>query len=119
MEITDEKKIDIISNILKKVPEEDRECVRNFFIQQLSIMNSHTYQYLNAYNTLEYNKLDKYLKMMLYSTYCAWYCYMNDQEFLADYKELLKFENSQKFIELSKKEPVFKVIFNRLKQQYS
>ncbi len=116
MELSTQAKIDIISTLLEKVDFEERECVRNYLLGVSSSMNLHSYQVLNCYTKLKYKDLDKYLKMMLYSTYCAWYCYMDDPDFLEDYKEFVDNEKDPKIVARYEVDPIFKLAFNRLKQ---
>lgn len=105
----------ILNNILNKVHAEDKHYVSDYFKKTRPYMNEHSYQCLRCYCDLKYSDLDRYLKMMLPSTYCAWYCYMEDADFLKDYKGLLEMEDSPNFVELFEEEPLFKVAFLRLK----
>lgn len=114
--LSDIEKTKILDKILVKVDQNDKQCIRDYFIADLHTMNTHAYEVLNCYCILKYNQLDNYLKKGLYSTYPAWFCYMNDKDFLKDYKEFVDKENDQVIIGLMKNDPVFKAAFNKLKQ---
>jgi hypothetical protein len=113
-QFTEKEKENIINNILNKVDEEDKIHVEDYLSKTLPYMNQHTYQVFNAYYRRPYNKIDNYLKTVLFSTHFCWYCYMDDSEFKEDYKKITN-EHVEK---LTQQYPLLPIAWNRLKTHF-
>ena len=101
--------------ILDKTPPEHRPVVENYFTENEHFMNEHAFQCLTVYTKGPYKDLDSYLKLMLPSTYVAWFCYRYDPDFLRKFAEILN-SDDPKISELLQKDELFNVAYNTLKK---
>ena len=106
---------DVIQTILSKTPNEYKKDVENYL--RITPMNEHAFEVLRMYTQVRYNQLDSYLKNVLPSTYVAWFCFMDDKDFLDDYSELVSKKLPQTVLDKLKTDRIFRDVYYTLRQK--
>lgn len=126
--ISGEEKINIITEIVKKVDQKDRYAVLEYIESNRRYFNQHSWEVLRCFCNLKYKDLDNYLKTVLLNTHVAWFCYMDDPDFLEGKKKFFEIEelNPEEFMEiqrdiefLSKNYPMFRLAYDKLESVLS
>lgn len=73
---------------------------------------------LNCYTKVPYKDLDKYLKVVLPSTHCAWFCYMDDSDFITAMKELFDKPITPELQKMQEENNIFREAYDMLKTKY-
>lgn len=108
---------DVIQTIVNKTPDEHKKVVELSFQKERANINEHAIDVLRAYTQLRYNQLDDYLKTVLPSTYAAWFLFMDDDDFLDAYTELISGKLSQTILDKLKNDKLFRAVYYTLRRK--